>query len=373
MKRAFTLISVTALCLSSTACSGESDPESETGGSGGSSGSSATGGTSGSGGTSSCGTTIVANTANNYSFSSTLSFPPVSVMPDAEISFDWSAVTTDFLGHPVNPMTDIDTVNLMLWKLTQENLQVKLNADDLAQRDLAVIATYYTNKMATTADTFTFTSVGMAITPCDILPFLQLPNPDPNGHPECPDWAARTMDGGFDPTMNTYTVMIATGDELGAGTRMIQAFKLDPTSTNTEVVLTPSSTHLEYSVNLRNLQNTPAPTGTGALTIDWTSMTTNALGNEFIPSDITRALVAHYMQPVTELEAQFLDLDLIPADRWRGTIDAGTTADLSSFTNEAGAAFPGIDGTGTWVLALNCGACRNPAPWYLTILEPCSP
>jgi len=46
---------------------------------------------------------------------------------------------------------------------------------------------------------------------------------------------------------------------------------------------------------------------------------------------------------------------------------------LSTFTNESGQPFTGIDDTGTWVLALSCGDCRNPAPWYLTILEPCSP
>ena len=37
-----------------------------------------------------------------------------------------------------------------------------------------------------------------------------------------------------------------------------------------------------------------------------------------------------------------------------------------------GASFAGIDGTGTWMVALVCGNCRNPAPLYMTILKPCS-
>jgi hypothetical protein len=37
-----------------------------------------------------------------------------------------------------------------------------------------------------------------------------------------------------------------------------------------------------------------------------------------------------------------------------------------------GAGFPGIDDTGTWLVGLICGNCRNPAPWYMTILKPCS-
>jgi len=353
MKCAFGLISSTLMAFSSVACSGAGDD--------------------GTPANNTCGAAITAAPANNYSFSSTLSFPPVDVKPDSELTFDWSAVTTDFLGHPVDATADIDTVNLMLWKLTNDELQVRLNADNLQQRDLAVIATYYNDTTpGTTASAFEFTSVGTPLSPCEILPFLQASNPDPNAHPECEGWAANAGSG-WDPAENTYTVMIATGDKLGAGTRMIQAFRLNPASTNTEVVLKSDSTHLTYSVNMQDLEKTPAPTGTGALSIDWTTMTVNSLGNPFVPSDITEALVAHYMQPVSELEANFLDLDIIPADRWRGTIDAGSAVNLSTFTDESGQPFTGIDDTGTWVLALSCGDCRNPAPWYLTILEPCSP
>ena len=37
-----------------------------------------------------------------------------------------------------------------------------------------------------------------------------------------------------------------------------------------------------------------------------------------------------------------------------------------------GKAFTGISTSGTWIVALRCGSCRNPAPWYLTVLKPCS-
>src|SRR6187402_934841 len=167
MKCAFGLISSTMIALSSVACSGSS-------------------GDDGAPAPNACGAAITAAPANNYSFSSTLSFPPVDVKPDTELTFDWSAVTTDFLGHPVDPIADIDTVNLMLWKLTNEELQIRLNADNLQQRDLAVIATYYNDVTpGTTASAFDFTSVGTPLSPCEILPFLQAPNPDPLAHPEC--------------------------------------------------------------------------------------------------------------------------------------------------------------------------------------------
>ena len=34
-------------------------------------------------------------------------------------------------------------------------------------------------------------------------------------------------------------------------------------------------------------------------------------------------------------------------------------------------AFPVMVVNGTWLLGLTCGNCRNPAPWYMTILKPC--
>jgi len=377
MKHELAVFSLTFLAALSGGCSSDSGDDTgagtggaATGGTGGATGGTAGSAASGTGGAPACNGMVTAAPANNYHFSSTLSFPPIAVQPDAELTFDWSAVTTDFLGHPLDPMTGVDTVNLMLWKLTQEDLQIKLNADTLKQRDLAVIATLYTEKMATNGALFDFTSVGMVLTPCDILPFLQAGPPPAGSHSECPGWE-ESAGTGYDPATHTYTVMIAAGTELGAGTRMIQAFKLDPASTNTHVEVTPTSTHLEYSVDMQSLVKTEVPSGTGALSIEWGGMTVNALQNEFIPNNITRALVAHYSQPVSELEAQFLDLELISQGMWRGNIDSGTSANLSTFTNEAGEPFPGIDGTGTWVLALICGGCRNPAPWYMTVLTPC--
>lgn len=309
---------------------------------------------------------IQADPMNNYSFSSTLSFPPVLVMPDAELTFDWSAVDRDFLGHPLDPLADIDTVNLMLWSLTEEELQAKLNNDALEQRDLAVIATVYTQKALTSTSLFDFTSVGTVLTPCQILPFVQAPNPDPNAHPECEDGVG----DGFDPATHTYTVMIASGEVLGQGTRMIQAFKLDPESTTTNVVVDSSSTQLQYSVDLSSLQPLQVPVGTADITIDWSDITVNALGNEFVPTNIDEVMVGHYSLTPAELEDQFLDLELIADNLWRGEVPSDTNLALTCLKDEAGEPFTGIDGTGTWIIALVCGSCQNPAPWYLSTLTP---
>ncbi|HEX7500572.1 MAG TPA: hypothetical protein VF524_09750, partial [Polyangia bacterium] len=83
-------------------------------------------------------------------------------------------------------------------------------------------------------------------------------------------------------------------------------------------------------------------------------------------------LLGHYTQTPAQLEKQFLDIQLIATDLYEAGISIGTRIDFSTLTTSSGKAFSGIDTTGTWLVALQCGACRNPAPWYLSILKPCS-
>jgi len=327
-----------------------------TGGSGGTAGSGAVAGSGGSSGSAGavtgCNDAIVATAAQNYAFSSTITLPPVGVQPDSELTFDWSTVTEDLLGHPLNPTADVDMVELGLWELTQEELEMKLNADQLKQSDLEVIANLETMNTLTSTTLFNFTSAGTPLTPDLILPYVNAAN--------------------YPPDQYTYTVMIATGTALGQGTRLLQAFHLDPASTNTTVNLTDASVNLVWSADLGALTSPEVHAATPGITIDWSGMTVNSMGYPFEPSDITEVLVGHYDETPEELEAQFLDLEMIHEDMWRGEVLSGTNLNLSALTNEAGATFPGISASGTWVVALICGECANPAPWYLTILKPCA-
>ena len=348
-----------------SACGESGGDDAGTGGTGGTGGAAAgtggsaagTGGsTSGSGGTGGapqCGANVIANPANNYSFSSTLTFPPIMVKPDSDLSFDWSAVTQDFLGHDVNPMTDIDQVSVIMWGLTLEDFQTRLNSEDLAQRDTTTVpVTLFTEKMVTSGNLLEFTLAGNPVLPEEVMPYFSATE--------------------YPPADYTYTVMVASGTTIGKGTRMIQAFKLDPASTNTAVAVKDDSTMLEYSVDMEALTPTLVPASTAALTVDWSDMTVNGLGNEFQTTKITRVVLGRYTETPAELEANFLDLELIAEEIYRGDVRAGTDIDLSTLMSESGQAFAGIDATSTWVLTLICGDCYNPAPWYLTLLKPCN-
>ena len=68
---------------------------------------------------------------------------------------------------------------------------------------------------------------------------------------------------------------------------------------------------------------------------------------------------------VEDLQEQFLDLELIADQTWSIELTGTTGYDLAEIPD-----FTGFTTDGTWILALTCSTCANPAPLFLTVLEP---
>ena len=298
------------------------------------------------------GSHVRANDASNYAFTSTLGFPPISVAPGADLTFDWSGVTADMRGRPLDPKKDLNFIAVFMWALTLPELEAKMNADTLVQRDLVVIPlSYNTDGSNTFAKLSGFTFLGQVADPTTLLSYFDI--------------------AAYPATNHVYLAVAETGSLLGQGVRMVQSFRLDAASTNTTVKLTNTSTQLDYTANLHDLVPLGIPARQAGITFDWSTLQSNALGGAFDPTAITEILVGRYRQGMTELEARFLEVDSLATELYQGTVLAGTNFDLSQLTDSAGKRFAGIDNTDTWLVALNCGSCRNPAPWYLSRLVPC--
>jgi hypothetical protein len=173
------------------------------------------------------------------------------------------------------------------------------------------------------------------------------------------------------PENHVYALMAARGLTYGEGTLMLGGFQLDPSSDNTLVKLASNSTHLDYKVTLASRPPTYVPAGTADLGIDWTRQTLTAKGGDFIPSSITQFRIGMYDLPPSELEANFAELDAIAVEMYEAPVDVGTKIRFGEAATKDGKPFAGIDDTHTWLVALNCGACQDPAPWYLSVLKPC--
>jgi hypothetical protein len=304
------------------------------------------------------GNALVAHEENNYHFSSQLTLPPISIKArPADLTIDWSGLSKDFLGHAVDVHKDINMVELLVVSLSLDTLQIKLGQEGtLPTAVLTVVPppALLTDGKATTAPLTTF----------------KINNSYPVTTNEIADYMDPTL---YPPDVNTYAAIAANGTMLGKGTRMIQSFKVDPASSNTTITITNDSSKLSYTADLHSLKPTGVAAGQAAITLDWAQMKTNALDQPFVTTDITDALIAHYTQDTAYLEQHFLDLEIIPTSIYRGTIPQGTVVDFSSLKTTAGTAFSGIDASGTWLVALECGGCGIPSPWYLAVLQVCTP
>ena len=360
MTRRTTLISTFLPLLMLGACapsgSGNGSGGSNGSGSGGSNNSGSGGSNgSGSGGSSgSCNSKVTANESNDYKFSSTLMFPTVSVKPKTNLTIDWGDLSSDFEMHSLDAKKDIDQVLFIDWILKLQDLETSINNDEIGNSYEGLPLKYVPDGNTTSAHVYDFgLATGGSVMQSDIDNFL-----DPSVSPS---------------STHTFTVIAASGSQLGAGTRMIQSFVLDSSSSTDTVKFKNDSTMLQFTANLHDLNPTYIPSGQKDVSLDWGKMQKNAMGRDFDTTQITHALVGKYSQSPSDLEGnQFLNLEMIDEELYEGDIVSGTVVDFSKLTDSNGKSFSGISGDGTWLVALICGMCHNPAPWYLTILKPCS-
>jgi hypothetical protein len=294
---------------------------------------------------------------SNYTFVSDISIDRTTLQDATDLVFDWSGISTDFFGKALDPSEDIDLVLISLWNMTPEELRQNVERDNLPLNVNKGAITTYPDGSFTSQNLLSFDSFG------NELPEEDLWSRFDTQHPMFQ----------YPQDSHTFMIMASSGTAVGKGARMLGFFGLDPASNNTELELTDASTTLDYSVNLRDAAPVRVPQGVAELNIDWGEMTVNALGNEYVPTQITRAVVAHYPgHTLRELEMQFLELEELAGGWWSGEVLQGTSIDLDSLVDESGASFPGVDGDGVWLVALFCTAnCSNPAPWSITVLEPC--
>jgi hypothetical protein len=364
------------MILVGAGCSESADPASN-GGSGGGSvggsgGSSSGGSTSGTGGSTSTGTcvsdgNIVITNDTNYQLSSDLTVVSQTVMDGTDITFDWSAVTKDFYGRTVDPATDIDGVLVTLWGLTEPELRDNINKDELRPRNA---------KGALTAFPKDFPAdfpEGHSPTSVKLLEMNSFRNEVPVEEIE-QRFVTTQENYAYPQDTNTFMMSVSTGSDPTKNTRMVSFFKLDHASTNSTVALTNDSAKMTFEVHLANIQQILVPASQPSLTIDWSQMTTNAVGAEYLVSQITEAVVAHYASLTLQgLEEQFLELESLADGWWSAEVTSGSSIDLSTAKDASDGAFPGIDASGVWLIALfpNPEQYNNPAPWSITVIRPC--
>jgi hypothetical protein len=284
------------------------------------------------------------------------------VAPKSELSFDWSAVNTDFLTKSIDPAKDVILVTIALWQITPDQFATQINDDTLGSP--AVAAFLQTEGKLTQTKLFSMAPPAGPIPTAQMLSFFDIDV--------------------YPPGQNFYTFMIGSDLTPGMKTRMIGGFELNANTTNTEVKLTNDSTQLDYDVDFSESQPTGMPEGDANITVDWSGMETasttetdpqklNAAGRPFLKRSIKQVRVGRYSKSESELKqkSSILRIDDMADAIYVGDVASGSKLNLSTLKDSSGNSFKGIDSEHTWLLALINTDSKNPAPWYLTFLKVC--
>lgn len=291
----------------------------------------------------------------NYVFHSSLSALTTPVRANGDITFDWRSATVDMLGREMDPLTDIDVMQLMLWRYTKDAFLAGINQDELETGRLMGMGYCDPQHLRTNCRFFELVAPGGSPIPQDtLLGYLNPTTYSPNDH--------------------VWVIMLATGKVFGRGTRLLAFVRPSDGESNDQVHLGNDSTTLSYTVDLASLDPVPLPRHVGEVVLSWDDkkrLTKNGMGAPWIPTYITDVAIARYVgYSVADLESHFLQLQTLASEQYSVQLNAGQEVALSRLLDQAGNPFPGIDDNGVWMFSLTCGSCRNPAPWFVSILRP---
>lgn len=277
---------------------------------------------------------------DNYAYTGLIDAPSYPTQPSIETVLDFSAVVEDMRCHDMAPADEVDNVALMIFPyLSEEEVEAGLADDSLEQVDLGGYVSWENEDGATQVS-------------IDQLTFF-----------------------GTDPELDrfyteeegaTWLVLLTSGTQVGVGARAL-AF-LEPTNgeETATVELQDACGILDFEADLVSAGEVPV-LADGPWYLDWSAVGTDGRGNAINPSDVDGFMLAFYAGlSASDVQERFLDLELIADQMWEVDLAGEDALDLSTLDG-----FEGFDDTdGTWLVALRCSLCPNPAPLFLAVLDP---
>lgn len=270
--------------------------------------------------------------ANNYAYTNTIDVKMTDCALGEDVRFDWSALTVDVQDHEMDPAADVTEMAMLYFPSFDEvDLEEAIAADDLFMSDTQVILTAV-NEGATEI-------------------WLSEAS-DPAGNPFDPAEYFTKEEG-------TWAIRLTEDERLAHSVGFFRAVEGEA---NAEVLIDNETADVEFTPELEALE-VVSIAATDSLHVDWTGVTAAGDGDFFDPNKIDQLMLGRYELSLAEIEAQFFDLELIAAELY--TFDIDRTQELSLDSGD----FKGFGSGESWVLALRCTSCTNPAPPFLTVIE----
>lgn len=284
---------------------------------------------------------LVLDDAHNYTYSGTVTAEVFPAEPNADVCLDWSALATDLRGRAMTA-ADVEQVFLIRLGGTPTEVMEALASNTLTQSTVEDYRAFDNDAAASGACLSDFAILGNAF--------------DPTTEFVCVEGSSWLV-----------SLVTTSGDRMDF--RGL-AF-LDPCAGGGDgtVTIDDTTASIDFVADLRSAAPLRAPAGvTGSL--DWSALTTDAIGREIDPELFDRLLIGKIdAADVSEVERLFVRLDEEAAGIWRLDTYGTDHAELAGATDASGAAFPGFDTEGVWLVGLECLSCTSPAPAALAVVE----
>lgn len=305
------------------------------------------------------GTNIELTDANNYSSVSVIDLKVIDTAAGQNLDICWTDATQDLQCHAVDPQEDIDGLTLSRFpNATEADVESKLGSEPIDQNQLTGVLTFKSDHESTCTTLYDFSEIG---------------EPEPNL-----DRIEQIYEATED---DIYLLTFSRGTTPGVGTATMLLLNPTPDSTNTTVnAETGCGDLLDFTAHLEG-DPVPIPID-GPWVIDWRGVKKDSTGNDFPRGEVDAALVGFYKDlTVSDIEERIFDIEQedVATTIWEIQLSSGQITDrrvdLAEAVERGGTElFPGFqtDSEGTWLLALTCSTCQNPAPPLLAVLEPTS-
>lgn len=275
----------------------------------------------------------------NYQYDAALEIGVIPVAAGEDATVDWSALTVDLVGHPVDPTTGVVQVALAwLPRLSYEAAADALVHGTLLQEDIGASFFYLPEPGVTSAPLTAFYLLQQQMNP-----------------------AAYLLEG-------EGVWLVAVQSSTAGGALMTTWIEPRADSDNHEVAVTNESALLDFSAAFAPPLLTTAE---GPWAADWGALSTGAGGVGMERVVVDGVWVARYPQWTAEdLAVHYLDAEQEAEVIYR-TIISGTTRldDLEELRTDEGVHFDGFTADATWMIALRCSTCTTPAPPFAAVVE----
>lgn len=274
--------------------------------------------------------------ANNFAYTTDLHIGSSPLRAQTDATIRWDTLTKEVRGGDLDPLRDIEEARLIAFRdLDRAAVSEALAHDELAQSDVIVFVTCQPTDASCALSDF-----GMFGNRVDIQQYFQ------EGY---------------------GTWLLALGKKGEPGADALMFLEAVAATDVTEARLTDSTSTLSVDVDLDSLRPLVVPVATPAIRIDWSGLTRDGLGDTLDHDTLDQLWVARFAEAPEALAQDVFSLDERAQVSWNldvSGLDSATLTDL-----DGAGAFGGIDEGGTWLLALRCTSCTNPAPRFVTLLE----